>query len=400
MPVNSIVVAACLEWMQRHLTSGPPAETEPALSVQMFRPRWSTLRRAVQLAGPAATGRAYPFEAFTGGAQRMLTAAQEEAKAAGLCDALTKPMRQSQLFDAVIRAVAIFRNDPHAARQSAAQRDQSSVKATRNARILLAEDNEVNQIVASEILAKAGFQCDIVGDGKQAVEAIAQREYDLVLMDCQMPEMDGFQAATAIRQRDAAMAREGKPVRWVPVVALTANALKGDRELCLAAGMDEYLCKPLDPRQLISTLNRLLNKEGTPPGEASIASEAPASQQDPPFDLDSLLSRCMGDVEFRDRLLTKFPEQAELGMRRITDAVRANDAAQLARAAHGLKGTAANLSAASVQRVAAELEALGHAGTLDQVDRLVAELQSQVDRCIAALQPAGANPEPQPVGRK
>jgi len=108
MPVNSIVVAACLEWMQRHLTSGPPAATEPALSVQMFRPRWSTLRRAVQLAGPAATGRAYPFEAFTGGAQRMLTAAQEEAKAAGLSYIGTEHLLLAAFSDATSDSARIL----------------------------------------------------------------------------------------------------------------------------------------------------------------------------------------------------------------------------------------------------------------------------------------------------
>ena len=311
----------------------------------------------------------------------------QEAQAAGLCDSLTKPLRQSQLFDALIRAGAAARGGT-GAMPATSNRDDASAKATHPARILLAEDNEVNQLVASEILTKAGFQCDIVGDGKQACEAIERREYDLVLMDCQMPEMDGFQAATAIRRRDAEQAQAGKPVRWVPIVALTANALKGDREQCLAAGMDEYLCKPLDPRQLISTLNRLLNKNAAPGAKEQMTSQAPPQKEDPPFDLDALLIRCMGDADFRDRLLTKFPEQADLGLRRISDALKANDATQLARAAHGLKGTAANLSASAVQQIAARIEALGHAGTLNEVERLVTELRAQVERCIGAIGPS------------
>jgi len=308
---------------------------------------------------------------------------QELAKAAGLCDSVTKPLRQSQLFDAIVRAASVCRGGTARPMEPPAEDNLRKSLAAAPARVLLAEDNEVNQLVASGILNRAGFRCDIVGNGKQAVEAVEKHRYDLVLMDCQMPEMDGFQAASMIRKREAQRAARGEPVRWLPIVALTANALKGDREQCLAAGMDEYLCKPLDGRQLIATLNRMLAGKRSAP--AAVTQRAVSAGPVPPFDMQSLLVRCMGDAAFRDRLLEKFPQQAQKAVQLIADAVSAADAEQLARAAHGLKGTAANLSAAAVLRVAGELEALGNSGVLTEAEQLVAELRTEIGRCVAAI---------------
>jgi CheY-like chemotaxis protein/HPt (histidine-containing phosphotransfer) domain-containing protein len=235
----------------------------------------------------------------------------------------------------------------------------------------------VNQLVASEILTRAGFECDIVDDGLRAVEASAQQQYDAILMDCQMPQMDGFQATAEIRAREMQNA-SGDKTRRVPIIALTANALKGDREQCLASGMTDYLCKPLDPRLLIDTLNKLLGRGS---GQEKPAT-CPAQASENPMDLDALLIRCMGDAEFRARLLAKFPEQVTSCLQKITEALSSQDAIGLAQAAHGLKGTAANLSAPSVQRVAAEIEALGKAGSLSEAERVVEALRAEVARCV------------------
>ena len=127
----------------------------------------------------------------------------------------------------------------------------------KGARILLAEDNEINQQVALEVLAHAGYQCDAVTDGKQAVEAIKATCYDLVLMDCQMPEMDGFAATRLIRERERIMVQDAPPI---PIIALTANAFKGEQERCLAAGMTDYLSKPFDPIKLVRTIEAYLDR--------------------------------------------------------------------------------------------------------------------------------------------
>ena len=321
-----------------------------------------------------------------------------EAKAAGLFDAVTKPLRQSQLFDAVIRAAAAAKGCPFAP-ATFEKPLPAQLLSLRQARVLLAEDNEVNQIVASEILSKAGFECDIVADGKQAFDAVRKQEYDIVLMDCQMPEMDGFQATQAIRKWEKEQAAAA-PLRRVPIIALTANALKGDRDQCIAAGMDDYLSKPLDPRQLVMMLNRLLAPRVPGSDKAADASathkptEVTTPEVDPPMDLDALLERCMGDDQFRDRLLQKFAEQAQVSVEKIDAALAGGDAQQLARAAHGLKGTAANLSAPYVRQIAAEIEALGNQQMLESAEKLVDSLRIEVGRCLDFMRQA-----PVPVSR-
>ena len=161
------------------------------------------------------------------------------AREAGYSDLVTKPLRQSQLLDTVMRQVAGKKlSNAHCCRCS-------TRSAAIDRRILLAEDNEVNQFVARELLAQAGYSCDVVPDGEKAVEAVETASYDLVLMDCQMPVMDGFTAAMEIRRREA---EAPATRRRVPIVALTANAIKGDREHCIECGMDDYLSKPLDSR--------------------------------------------------------------------------------------------------------------------------------------------------------
>jgi signal transduction histidine kinase/ActR/RegA family two-component response regulator len=162
---------------------------------------------------------------------------------------LRKPLRQSRLIEAVCR--------PHADDDCAPNSFQETLtSAARHARILVAEDNEINQIVTTQVLAKVGFTCDLASNGKEALAALESKEYDLVLMDCQMPEMDGFEATRQYRTREAGqLAEKPKPV---PIIALTANALRGDRERCLEAGMTDYLTKPIDPIKLIDLVQQYI----------------------------------------------------------------------------------------------------------------------------------------------
>jgi signal transduction histidine kinase len=162
---------------------------------------------------------------------------------------LRKPLRQSRLIEAVCR--------PHADDDCAPHSFQETMTSTaRHARILVAEDNEINQIVTTQVLAKVGFTCDLASNGKEALAALESKEYDLVLMDCQMPEMDGFEATRQYRTREAGqLAEKPKPV---PIIALTANALRGDRERCLEAGMTDYLTKPIDPIKLIDLVQQYI----------------------------------------------------------------------------------------------------------------------------------------------
>ncbi len=178
-----------------------------------------------------------------------------DAAAHGLAGLIDKPVRQSSLYD-LIQTSLLARSTagPPIARQpTTASGAAVPPPPADGRRVLVADDNEINQIVAGELLRKAGWSFDVVADGRAAAGAVAAGDYAAVLMDCQMPEMDGFEATRQIRRAEAVAGGS----RHVPVIALTANAVKGDREQCLAAGMDEYLSKPLNPADLYAVLRRL-----------------------------------------------------------------------------------------------------------------------------------------------
>ena len=193
----------------------------------------------------------------------------------GFCGSLAKPVRQSLLFDALVEALAADPTGRRARRPIAPGVPAGGdAPPAADGRVLLAEDNAVNQIVATEVLAGAGYACDVVANGRDAVAAARSGRYAVVLMDCQMPEMDGLDATAAIRAEEA-----GAGGGRLPIVALTANAVKGDRDRCLAAGMDDYLSKPLDPGLLVATIRRLV--AGRPaavpdglPGHAALQEDA------------------------------------------------------------------------------------------------------------------------------
>jgi two-component system sensor histidine kinase/response regulator len=301
----------------------------------------------------------------------------ERAREAGYSDLVTKPLRQSQLLDTVMRQVAgkkLSETRTVVAAQSGQPRSE--------ARILVAEDNEVNQFVARELLARAGYACDVVGDGEKAVEAVTTGAYDLVLMDCQMPLMDGFGAAMEIRRREAGASASP---RHVPIVALTANAVKGDREHCIECGMDDYLSKPLDSRQLIATIKRILTQGQQPvaEGDASGLTPVPANPAAaPPIDMTSLQDRCLGDSDFAMQMLSLFAEQAPRQVAALGASIVEADAKLVSRLAHGLKGSAANLSANTMSAQASKLEEMGRDAMLDGAQQTMELLQAELQRCI------------------
>jgi signal transduction histidine kinase/DNA-binding response OmpR family regulator/HPt (histidine-containing phosphotransfer) domain-containing protein len=348
-----------------------------------------------------------------GGPVMMLTSTlhgpqAEQCRQMGIASYLVKPVRQAELMEAILAALG---------RQAARRDDPPSPTASTGTklRILVAEDNEVNQEVVREILIKAGVGCDIVGNGKLAVEAVQKQQYDMVLMDCQMPEMDGLEATRSIRAiegRGRPLARNGKRLF---VLALTANAIKGDREICLAAGMDGYLSKPIEPVQLVAALNSALSA-------GSVTSEPPVSSpvrsgpeqckethgQDPhateahvqglgtadgdahasdgcPFDLASALSRCMGKQDSLERILQKFKDKALKDLQELSSHVQAADAQKIAFVAHSLKGAAASVSAEAVRQAACDLEQIAKAADFLRMEACMQALSEEIARCVDYL---------------
>ncbi len=188
----------------------------------------------------------------------------EEARRAGIEAYLTKPMRQSELYD----AIATVMGAPDAAREKSAplvtRHTLREMQTGDRPRLLLAEDNPVNQKVAARMLEKLGYRVDVAQNGLEALETIARNRYAAVLMDVQMPGMDGYEATAEIRRREAALAWGGK-YHNIPIIAMTANAMQGDREKAIEAGMDDYLPKPVRQEALTETLSRWVPEE---PGRA------------------------------------------------------------------------------------------------------------------------------------
>jgi CheY-like chemotaxis protein len=317
-------------------------------------------------------------------------------RAMGFSGHMTKPVRQSQLFDSIMNAIASAaglagtRAVPGGVVATASAESGQTDK--RRGRVLLAEDNRVNQIVAGEILAKAGFTYDLVDDGQKAVEAVRGGGYDVVILDCQMPVLDGFEAAQAIRADELA----GAGGRRVPIVALTANAIKGDRERCMAAGMDAYCSKPVDARRLVETIESLLVEVGatTVPEVESLAGEIAATQAsegcETPLDVDALFGRCMSSAAIARQVLDEFERQAIADLQRLRESVIAGDAPGTARVAHALKGAAGVATADGVRRVATDLERLGREGNLSAAATLLPQLEAEVSRCVEYLPEARA----------
>jgi two-component system sensor histidine kinase/response regulator len=331
-----------------------------------------------------------------------------EIAAHGLSGCLIKPVRQSELTRLL---TAAMREDlPGASCPLPAHAPAVETAAPRGT-VLLAEDNDINQIVAIEVLSRHGYACKAVDTGRKAAEAALQGGFDLVLMDCQMPDMDGFQATAAIR---AAEKLRGDGSR-VPIIALTANAIKGDRERCLAAGMDGYVSKPIHPARLLEAIRDVqsvrsvaqthvpqapvaqTSPAATPPTMATApkvpaaTTPARAPSPTPSIDTPSLIDRCMGNVELASRVLAQFETQLGSDLKAAEEALGAGDSADGVKIIHALRGCAANVSANAIAGVAAEIEALIRAADLAAAGAAMAHLRTEAARCLADLPAARAS---------
>ncbi|UFS69226.1 response regulator [Geomonas sp. RF6] len=291
-----------------------------------------------------------------------------EALEAGALHCLSKPVSPSNLIECLTSALS---SSSASAEGGAPARP--SEETIYDADILVAEDNFVNRDVAKHMLGLLGCRVALAEDGVQAVEMWEGGSYHLIFMDCQMPEMDGFAATGAIREREGS--REGGRI---PVVALTANAISGDRERCLAAGMDDYLSKPFSLDELRSVLARWL-----PPGVQVSAAEAgrraPAVGSSEGnvavFDRQGLLERIGGSEECVGFLVQKFVESSTDILAALRGHVKKGEEEGVHRQAHSLKGAAASIAAEEMRQIAARLEALTREGTLLGADLLYLQLE-------------------------
>jgi signal transduction histidine kinase/CheY-like chemotaxis protein/HPt (histidine-containing phosphotransfer) domain-containing protein len=289
---------------------------------------------------------------------------------------LTKPVKQSLLYDCLATIVSRGAAQPDSQDIPLVTRHTIEEEKRHSARILLAEDNATNRLVVLKTLEKLGYRADAVVNGLEAVKALETEPYDLVLMDVQMPEMDGFETTRRIRAAADTTARNP----GVPIIAMTAHAMKGDREKCLEAGMDDYVSKPLHPQELASAIARHLAVDGAVPAKPPAAAQV--SSGGTVLDRAEVLERLGDDEDLVQQViesfLTELPQQVELLEKAVTD----EDAVEALRAAHALKGASGTAGAVALRDSAYAMEVACRAEDLPQAKALLDQVRSEYGRLL------------------
>ncbi len=314
---------------------------------------------------------------------------------------LSKPIKQADLFSCLIKALGgPPKLDEPANTTTIVDNSNRSTPAisSRPLLILLAEDNVVNQRVAVGILEKRGHTVVIANNGKEAIQAVATQRFDLVLMDVQMPEMDGIEATGLIRRAEAA--RE----KHTPIVAMTAHAMKGDRERCLEAGMDDYLTKPIEVKELLMTIDRLASaksgnrdpvgptpsldtatRNGQPAARNRLASSKGPADGMQAVDLTTLLARVENDWDLLHEMIALFLESSPPLLAEIEVGMARHDRQTVERTAHALKGAMQSISAVPAAEAASNLEDIVRMSTTEHADESLSMLKLEYERLVLAL---------------
>lgn len=305
---------------------------------------------------------------------------------------LVKPIRRAELLEAI--QTAFGRSPDVLPDQEAAGSGHAQF---RSLRILLAEDNLVNQDVAVGLLEDLGHTVTVVGNGREAVSAAQAEKFGLIFMDVQMPEMSGYEATTEIRKW------ERQTGKHLLIVAMTANALKGDAEKCIQAGMDEYVSKPISGERLAEVIAKVMASAPPPDDESPVVVSPPQPASDretgsPPraargaadesglVDYERFLHRCSGKPAIVSRALNRFLETAGQTFEQIQQALARDDTQQARQHAHSLKGAAANISAEPLRAAAGEMERLAEAGAEGAARSWLLRLQVELERCLTHVQ--------------
>jgi len=308
-----------------------------------------------------------------------------ESFKAGIAGYLTKPIRPSQLYDclatvmgAPAEPIAGASPPPLVTRHTLKE-----ARSRRRRRILVADDNETNQMVAVRMLQRLGYEADVAANGLDVVEALTRIPYNVVLMDCQMPEMDGFEATRTIRLSESS--HGGR----VPIVAMTANAMQGDRERCIETGMDDYISKPVKLEELSRVLERWLEERD----ERGAAREATPAREPEAAPVDRAVLAGFRDADpegaaaFLSALIDKFLQEASARLTSLREGAGRRDAAGLGRASHALKGSAASLGATGLASLCSSLEQEAKTGSVtDSATASVDRIEAEFERVRAALE--------------
>ena len=326
----------------------------------------------------------------------------EQARQAGAMGYLPKPVRHDQLRECLRTVLGIACEVEPDPRHPAPATPQLVTRHTLadhrpRQRILIVEDNPINQKLAVRMAEKLGYQPFVAENGQEALKALEAEDFAVLLMDCQMPVMDGYEATRHIREREASLMKrppqnerrdtsDEQRRSHIPIIAVTANAMQGDREHCLAAGMDDYLAKPIQ----LESLRAVLSRWAPLPTQPDSAPDLPAHEQTTVqgvFDPASMFRNIGGDNHLFGQLVGMFLDQHPAMLAEIKEGLIRADALAVERTAHTLKGTAGNLCAPEVVLAASRLEALGHLGALQDAPPIYAQLEQEVLRLVHALGP-------------
>jgi two-component system sensor histidine kinase/response regulator len=306
----------------------------------------------------------------------------KEAQSAGIQNVLVKPVSPSLLFDTTVAALGPIAA-PAEAPDRAAGSEVGRLAGIRGARILLVEDNDINQQVARELLEDAGLVVEVADNGEIALQKVQSGEWDLVFMDMHMPVMDGLAATQSMR----AIPR----LERLPIVAMTANAMEQDRRKCLDAGMNDFLVKPIDPDEMWSVLLRWIRPRARPKAVAPARAPQAAASEGLPQGIDGLdttlgLSRMMGKKPLYLTMLRRYAASQQGATAQIRHAISAGDLATAERLAHTAKAVSGNVGAVTAQERAAQLEtALRERRAVEQLEPLVRALDGTMTPLIANI---------------
>jgi CheY-like chemotaxis protein/HPt (histidine-containing phosphotransfer) domain-containing protein len=329
----------------------------------------------------------------------------EEARRAGAMGYLPKPVRHDELRDCLRTVLGLADTQKPNESRTLSTVPQLVTRHTvaeniQHRRVLVVEDNIVNQKLAVRMVEKLGYQPDVVDNGQEALTALQKGDYTAILMDCQMPIMDGFETTKNIREREASAASSTTPaggdaesngpsssMPHIPIIAVTANAMQGDRERCLAAGMDDYLSKPIKLEELRAALARWAI---LPPSSTASETSPPAQATTDPtrgvFDPARMYQNIGSDNDLFAQLICLFLDRHQTMLAEIRTALADADSSAVERAAHTFKGTAGNLCASEVGLTASRLEAVGRLSALHDAPPVYAQLELEVARLVRVLE--------------
>jgi signal transduction histidine kinase/CheY-like chemotaxis protein len=308
----------------------------------------------------------------------------DQAKEAGLDGFLVKPMNPSMLFETIKE---VFGEKPvweTGSRVGKVLKEEKDLVSIKGAKILLVDDNEINQEIANELLEQAGLTVAIANNGEEAVKMVAQTEYDCVLMDCQMPIMDGYEATLAIRKE--------KRFSSLPIIAMTANTMQGDREKCIDVGMNDHVAKPVNPKELYLALGKWISpREGSDDEGIPTSFTTPAGKEEGPLPelegVDTIVGLAIvgGNEKLYRKLLIKFYQNSSNAVAEIQGALDAEDTKLAERLTHTVRGVAANVGAKKVALAAEPLELAIGKNQKELYESLLADFTKNLNQAMESL---------------